>query len=376
MLDFPSSPANGAVFRPPGLPNFIFDGTVWTRGGKTAMTKNRIVNPVMQISQQNGDAAASGAPVNSYYPADQWRAGYQAGGGGVLSVQRVQSATSNGSQNRLRISITTADIGVLAGKLIHFYTVIEGNRITDFIFGSANAKSVILRFGFKAPAGTYSVYITNSAFNRAYVKLFTITAGQANIDTEQVMVIPGDVAGAWPTDNSGSRFGIAMSAGSTNQGVEGWQSGYFISAPGCSDGWAVLGNVFELFDVGLYLDPDNTGVPPPWQMPDESDALRECQRYWCAGYGMRGRSSSATVIGYASAPLPVPMRTAPAIAIAGAPSGYDGGVTLAVSAVSASQSNMNYLFGQLTTASGLTATRAGGHIVVGAGNYMACNARL
>ena len=41
------------------------------------------------------------------------------------------------------------------------------------------------------------------------------------------------------------------------------------------------GNVFELFDVGLYLDPHNTGIAPPWQMPDEAEELRACQRYYC-----------------------------------------------------------------------------------------------
>ena len=41
-----------------------------------------------------------------------------------------------------------------------------------------------------------------------------------------------------------------------------------------TNGMAGAGNVFELFDVGLYLDPDNTGLPPKWQMPDEAEELR------------------------------------------------------------------------------------------------------
>jgi hypothetical protein len=45
-----------------------------------------------------------------------------------------------------------------------------------------------------------------------------------------------------------------------------------------------VGNTFELFDVGLYLDPNATGVPPPWQMPDEAEELAACQRYWVSLY--------------------------------------------------------------------------------------------
>ena len=38
--------------------------------------------------------------------------------------------------------------------------------------------------------------------------------------------------------------------------------------------WRPSVNAFELFDVGLYLDPEATGVAPKWEMPDEAEELR------------------------------------------------------------------------------------------------------
>jgi hypothetical protein len=58
--------------------------------------------------------------------------------------------------------------------------------------------------------------LNNAAANRSYVKLTSrITAGQANIDTEQV-VIPGDITGTWPTDTSKALdLRVTIASGST-----------------------------------------------------------------------------------------------------------------------------------------------------------------
>ena len=38
--------------------------------------------------------------------------------------------------------------------------------------------------------------------------------------------------------------------------------------------------MFELFDVGMYADPDSTGVAPPFVLPSYDDDLMACQRYY------------------------------------------------------------------------------------------------
>jgi len=132
--------------------------------------------------------------------------------------------------------------------------------------------------------------LVNGALNRSYPTNFTISAGQANVDTEQVIVIPGDIGGSWDTSTAtgvGLRFNFG--AGTPYSGTGSvWQAGNILSVTGSTNGVATAGAVYELFDVGLYLDPNATGVPPPWQMPDEAEELRACMRYYerTASYAM------------------------------------------------------------------------------------------
>jgi hypothetical protein len=275
----------------------------------TAQARNRIVNGAMQISQEWGSAAGT---AQGYHAADQWPMTYVTSG--TVTAVQVQAVTPNGSQNRLRLSVTVADASLAATDLAQFYQMIEGIRIADFVWGSAAARQVILRFGWKSPAGTYTIALQNGAGTRSYIASFTISAGQANTDTTQTFVIPGDTIGAWPTGAVRSLVLVVLIAcGSSRQGVAGWQAGDVTTLAGTTNGLATAGNVFELFDVGLYLDPNATGVPPPWQMPDEAQELAACQRYWIkVGHTFSGNVTSALNY-YATSVMPS-MRTSPAFA--------------------------------------------------------------
>src|SRR4029077_5840246 len=117
---------------------------------QTAETYNRIVNPAMQVSQENGNTAGTAI---AYYAADQWS--FWQSGGGAYSFQRVQVTTPKGSRDRLRLTVTTADAVLDSTDLLQMFTYIEGVRIADLLWSAAQAKQIIIRFGFKAPAGTY-----------------------------------------------------------------------------------------------------------------------------------------------------------------------------------------------------------------------------
>lgn len=238
--------------------------TVPNRSGTLALTngidtrRNRIVNHDMRVSQENGTTAGT---TNGRYPVDQW-AQYFVTSAGVLTVQQVASVTPAGSPNRLRATVTTADASLAAGEYWTLSQNLEGSNVADFRYGSASAFQSVLRFGFRGPAGTYAVHLGNSAANRSFVALFTIAAGQANTDTVQTIAIPGDTTGTWLTADGviGITLDIVLAAGSTFQGVAGWQAGNVLGTSAVSNGMASAGAVFELFDVGLRLDPDATGV--------------------------------------------------------------------------------------------------------------------
>jgi hypothetical protein len=234
----------------------------------------------MQISQEYGNTLHGPTATVNFYPADQWLC-IGTSSPGTASAQRVQVRTPKGSTDRIRIVVAAAKTTLTAGDLLYISQPIEGYNIADFLYGTAQAKQAIIRFGFKAPAGTYSVALRNGTSARSYIANFVITAGQANTDTEQVIVVPGDTTGTWANDAaSGITLTITMAVGSNFHGTVGWQSGNLIGTSATSNGIAATNNTFELFDVGLYLDTDNVGVPPKWELPAYDDELKRCMRYF------------------------------------------------------------------------------------------------
>jgi hypothetical protein len=321
-INFPSSPAIGQSFTPPGGPTWrwTFEGK-WRRYPGTANTYNRIINPSMQISQQNGNTAGNAV---GFYAADMWPMSRVAGTGGICSVQRVQVLSSNGSRSRLRMTITTAQASLAAGDYAGFYHRVEGNRIADLKWGTAAALPAILRFGMKAPAGTWAFSFRSgdtATAPRAYSIPLVVSAGNANKDVEYVFTIPGPIDGSFPNANvSGLELWFTLAAG-TNYAVGAdltWRTGATIGVAGQSNGLASTSNVFEIFDVGLYADPSQTGVAPPFQTPHHEDDLFDCMRYCYPAYGMRGYVVSATVARLQES-RPAPMRVVPSYAIVGTP---------------------------------------------------------
>lgn len=251
-------------------------GSVYDDGytKKTADRRNVIVNPGMHISQDWGSTAGN---TLGYYPVDQW-AMYVVGA--VCSAQQVVLNTPKNGVCRIRKTVTTLKASLAATDFSMIMQPIEAQRISRAGFGTANALQLVARFGFKGPAGTYSFVCRNHVPNRSFIKNFTITAALANTDTEQTIVIPGDVTGTWMADATlGMSFSICDACGSSFIGVEGWQAGDFRGTAANSNMVATNGNVIELFDAGLYVDPDRTGVLPPYDVPDYADAMRDCSRY-------------------------------------------------------------------------------------------------
>jgi len=282
---------------------------------KESRLRNRIVNGAMQISQEWGNTLSGPTATLAYYPADQWIA-LSSTSPGTVSTQRVQSRTPKGSIDRLRFVVAAAKTTLTAGDYINISQHMEGNITADFMWGTAQAKQVIIRFGFRGPAGTYTLAIRNTTPDRSYLANFTITAGQANTDTEQVIVIPGDTIGTWNVNEARSMIiSISFGAGTNSHGVLGWQAGNVTTTATNSNGMAATNNTFELFDVGLYLDADNVGVPPKWEIPDLAHELRRCLRYWhrMQVYFVFSAPGTGGYGGTYRIAFPVTTRTTPAI---------------------------------------------------------------
>jgi hypothetical protein len=251
----------------------VLDRDLFRRNILAAPKKNYVLNGAMMVSQENGATAQT---VSGSYPVDQFFQVFTHTG--AISVAQVASKTTGGSSNRIRLTVVTADVSVSAGDYQYIGQRIEGLRVSDLKLGTSNAKTVTLKFGVKAPAGTYCVVLCNGAFNRSYTAEYVISAGEANTDVVKSVTIALDQLGTWAVDNSAGlevRWGL-MAGATFQQAVGSWGS---VNSLGSSNQFNLIGtvgNIFELFDVGLY---EGT-IAPSFEVPDFGRTLTECQRYW------------------------------------------------------------------------------------------------
>lgn len=236
--------------------------------------KNYIVNGGMMVSQENG---STGGSTTAYYPVDQF-ALQLVNSTGVVTAAQVASPTPGGSPNRFRVTVTTADAAVAASDLYGINQRIEGARIADLKAGTASAKQITIQFGVKAPAGTYCVALRNAGAARSYIAEYTIAGGEANTDVVKSVTLTMDTAGTWVTDNTtGIDLWFGLMCGSTYQTTAGiWTAGNFVGSANQFNFMGTNGNVFELFDVGLY----EGSVAPAFQVPDYAQELLICKRYF------------------------------------------------------------------------------------------------
>lgn len=313
MIDFPTPTFIGQKFNSGTGAVYVWDGVAWSLDSsqtKTARTRNRFINPTAQVSQQNGSTAGT---ANGYFPADEWSIGLS---GIVASCQRVTLPTPSpeGTLTGISITATTAKASLAAADNLVMNRPIEGLDIVDLGWGTVSAKAIVLRFNvYCEQAGTFPVAITNAANNRSFCTSFTVTAnGWQTVS----IAIPGDTTGTWPNTNVLGlvvRFGYAI--GSTYVGVAGWQTGLMMAPPGCTNGAAVANAKMYITDIGFHADPENTGMPPPFNPPSYGDDLERCQRYFFSmGAGPAFWSpiaSSGTTARRGWVNFPVVMRTSP-----------------------------------------------------------------
>lgn len=351
-IDFPASPTIGQIVVVGGT-RYIWDGTAWNvisnavpeapQDGNlygrqnaaweqiiipdvpdttTAERRNRFVNPTMRISQD--PFLADG--TSGFYPVDQWQI-VKTGTTGIVLASQVALTTPKKNTSRIRMQVDTPDVTIGAGDIWTVNQQIEGIMLTDLAWGTSEAKPIVIRFGFKGPAGTYTAHVRNAAADRSYNHDFTITGGQAGIDQEIVMVVPGDTSGVWPTGQVlGLIFGIALMSGSNWHGTnDAWVAGNKTGTPQTSNFLAVDNDIAELFDAGFHADPHDTGIPPQWELIPYDEDLAHCQRYYLrvnnpiCQHGNRYGTAGLALMDAGLITFPVPMRASPTAVIDTAP---------------------------------------------------------
>ena len=162
-INFPSTPAEGQVINISPGKSFVFKSGLWRKAPMTtAMPKNYLVNPAMQISQQNSIPGTA----SDFYAADQWAMSLAGGTGWNLS--RSTTTSPNGSSSVL-LSNGTKDQSnsVWYGDI---YQPIEGLRAADLQWGTPNAKQIVVRFWTNfATTGLGYLAIQNPNQNRTWL---------------------------------------------------------------------------------------------------------------------------------------------------------------------------------------------------------------
>lgn len=232
--------------------------------------KNRIINGAMMIDQRN--AGASVTPSNSY-TLDRWSTNTSQAS--KFTVQQVSVAT-NGFTKALKVTSSSAySVGV--GDVFGVYQAIEGSNVTDFGWGTANAKAVTLSFVVNSSlTGTFGGSLQNSDGTRSYP--FTYTIASANTDTSITITVAGDTTGTWLTTNGVGvyvRFGLGV--GSTYSGTAGaWAAGNYFSATGAV---SVVGtNAATFYITGVQLEKGSTATSFDYR--PYGTELQLCQRYY------------------------------------------------------------------------------------------------
>lgn len=376
-LNFPDSPVDGQIFQAPAFTyQYNAAKTVWQKPSgtpeRTALRMNKIINPGMQISQENGSTSGS---TNAYYAADQWRLSH------VNMATNVQQIAAPMTEPLwYPYYLTLSPTAVFTPATLDYLTLrqsIDGTRISNMQFGYATAKSLVIRFVASTNTpGTYAVSLRNNSTNRSYIipitvdttiKLFTFS-------------VPPCTTGIWDIFSPGLIVDFCLGAGTSfkTATTRAWVTGNYYGFNTMNNLAATASSTFSVSAVGVYVDPYNTGIAPEYELPLYEDDLMECQRFWYPGYGHRGVITGTAVGARMGTNHPTHMRTTPTIALVGAALRlYDGTATPNVTSI-ATSTHLSAEISQVqaTTAGTVTAGRPGLLLVDGFNtSYIAHSAR-
>ena len=256
------------------------------------MGKNRIINGAMEIDQRNAGASVALSGTGQFI-VDRWKCRLDASSSST--GQQVSDAPS-GFNNSIKITIGTgaSPSSSQIGWLSQFT---EGLYISDFGFGTADAKTVTLSFWVKSSVtGVFSGVIKNQNTS-AYP--FEYTVSSANTWEQKSVTIAGDTANTWGTDNS---FGIGvffdLGTGTTYQASDGsWASGQYFSATGSTSLCATSGATFYI--TGVQLEAGS--VATEFERRPYGMELALCQRYYEKSYNIGtvpGTNTTTGIAGY------------------------------------------------------------------------------
>ena len=305
-FDFPASPTEGQQYSPAGGPVYTFTDGKWTVTslltatqvpftpvGDIAATnvqaavaelasepkgwRNRIINGDFTVDQYRNGAALTHS-AGTVYGFDRWL-GTVAGTPGTFTMKRAADAELPGNY-KMEIIVTAADAAPAVGNQYLFGQKIEGHNIRDLLWGNALAKPITISFMvWSKITGTFPIAIRNNGSTRSWLGSFTVNV--AATWEKKTITVPGDVTGTWQTTFfTGLEVDICLAAGTTFQGVAGWQAGSFTTLAGMTNFMATINNDMYFRDFQVEAG----SIATEFERLDYNDQLARCQRYYQISY--------------------------------------------------------------------------------------------
>jgi hypothetical protein len=254
--------ADGSV-TPAKLPN---------AGAELGM-RNRIINGDMRIDQRNAGASVTPS-ADSTFTLDRWIV-RNAGGTGRFSIVRSSTSAANFPNSAL-LTVTTTAVPS-SNEFYSLEQIIEGYNISDFGWGTANAKDITISFQVRSSlTGTYCVVVRNSTAERSFVSEFTINS--ANTFETKTITVPGETSGTWnTTNNAGLLLDFCLGVASSREGTAGsWQTTNIVGTSNQVDWINTSGATFYITGVQLEVG----SVATPFERRPYGTELSLCQRYF------------------------------------------------------------------------------------------------
>jgi hypothetical protein len=276
--------------------DYITTGTI--SAGNLGMFRNRIINGDARVDQRL--SATTAVTATNTYAMDRWRLNVTLASGTVALSQAAMPAALTGFQKCIKIQGTNAGISAV-GHFIQIAQNIEGNNISDLMYGTANTRACMMSFWvYGSVATTYSVALKNSANNRSFVSMYTINT--VNTWQKVSFTVPGDTTGTWLVDNSvGLRVEFTFGCGTTFQSatVNAWQAGNRSSTSATSSLNSAI-----VYITGVQFEKGT--IATPFEFRPLAMELQLCQRYYEKSYnpsvapgtntGQGGTGSSLDII--------------------------------------------------------------------------------
>ena len=272
---------------------------------------NFIINGGMTISQRGSSFTN---PSSNAYCLDRYAIQWSGISPQFTVSQDTSTPDGEGFYKSLKIATSNTQTPS-GGQGAFMYQKVEGNNISNIMFGTSNAKRLVLSFYVKSSkTGTYSVGFHNNGFDRNLVSEYTISS--ANTWEKKTIRFVGDTSGTWTTDTSigmGVYFHLSNGDGSnTTSTLDSWQSGNnYLGSQNQVNLWDSSSATWFITGVQLEIGQN----PTEFEHEPFDVTFERCRRYYyeqdTTNHYLRTSGTAATGDHYTDYVLPTPMRTAP-----------------------------------------------------------------